>query len=80
MLITPRTYQLSQEDTDRWNRASDNVHLSPRFHTLIGWRADKAEAFRAYKMLLVHQSGYVRVGEVVRFALIYDINNDACTC
>ncbi|EED14192.1 lipase/serine esterase, putative [Talaromyces stipitatus ATCC 10500] len=71
MLITPRTYQLSQEDTDRWNRTSDNVHLSPRFHTLLGWRADKAEAIQAYKMLLVHQSGYVRVGEVVRYTLTY---------
>uniref|UniRef100_A0A093UWQ0 Putative lipase ROG1 n=1 Tax=Talaromyces marneffei PM1 TaxID=1077442 RepID=A0A093UWQ0_TALMA len=71
MLLTPRTYQLSQEDTGRWSRTSDNIHLSPRFHTLIGWRADKAEAVRAYKMLLVHQSGYVRVGEVVRYTLTY---------
>ncbi|OKL63337.1 hypothetical protein UA08_02114 [Talaromyces atroroseus] len=72
MLITPRTYQLAQEDrTDRWNRSSDNIHLSARFHSLTGWHADKAETERAYKMLLVHQSGYVRVGEVVRYTLTY---------
>lgn len=66
MLVTGRTYQLSQQDTDRWTGNSDSERLLHRFHTLSGWRADRAEALRAYKMLLVHQSGYVRIGEVVR--------------
>lgn len=64
MLITPRTYFLSQTP-DHGVQSYNNHH--PRFHSLTGWRADIVETQRAVEMLLVHQVGYVRVGEVVRF-------------
>jgi hypothetical protein len=68
MLITPRTYSLSQTP-DRGVRAYNDC--PPRFHSLAGWRAGIAEVRRAVEMLLVHQSGYVRVGEVVRFVPVH---------
>ncbi|KAL1980052.1 hypothetical protein VTN96DRAFT_4698 [Rasamsonia emersonii] len=68
MLITPRTYFLSQTP-DHGVQSYNNHH--PRFHSLTGWRADIVETQRAVEMLLVHQVGYVRVGEVVRYKLTY---------
>ncbi|PGH17532.1 hypothetical protein AJ79_01132 [Helicocarpus griseus UAMH5409] len=73
MLITPRVYQLSQ--------IPNNGSLSPSsypqsFHTLTGWDVEPAEYKRAAEMLLVHQVGSVRVGEVVRFTFTYTPSAD----
>ncbi|KAL1965421.1 hypothetical protein VTN77DRAFT_5677 [Rasamsonia byssochlamydoides] len=68
MLITPRTYILSQTP-DRGVQSYNDCY--PRYHSLTGWRADIVETRRAVEMLLVHQAGYVRVGEVVRYTLTY---------
>jgi hypothetical protein len=66
MLITPRTYVLSQTP-DGGVQSYDDCY--PRFHSLGGWRTDIVETRRAVEMLLVRQAGYVNVGEVVRFVL-----------
>lgn len=69
MLITPRTYQLAQ-NTNQWDLTRESDQQYPaRFRSLTGWQTDFADAQRAHKMLLVHQSGHVRVGEVIRFVL-----------
>jgi hypothetical protein len=65
MLITPRTYQLAQ-NTNQCDVARDQQYPA-RFRSLTGWQTDIADAQKAHKMLLVHQSGYVRVGEVIRY-------------
>ena len=67
MLITPRTYQLAQ-NTNQWDNARDQQYPA-RFRSFTGWQTDIADAQRAHKMLLVHQSGNVRVCEVIRFVL-----------
>ncbi|KAI2885441.1 hypothetical protein CBS147353_10488 [Aspergillus niger] len=42
-----------------------------RYHTLQGWRANATVASRAPEMLLIHQAGSVRVGEIIRYTLTY---------
>ncbi|KAH8689793.1 putative serine esterase-domain-containing protein [Talaromyces proteolyticus] len=75
MLITPRTYYLAQHSNQR--NSSDDRQYPARFHSLTGWHTtDGADAHRARKMLLVHQSGYVRVGEAVRYTLTYTPSSD----
>lgn len=59
MLITPRTYLASQ--TSQAPRAEG----PSRFHTLAGWR-QSSTAQANPEMLLVHQVGSVRVGEIAR--------------
>ncbi|EER44834.1 lipase/serine esterase [Histoplasma capsulatum H143] len=68
MLVTPRLYRLAQIP-DNGSRAPFSYH--PSFNTLTGWDVEPAEYERAAEMLLVHQVGSVRVGEVVRFTLTY---------
>jgi hypothetical protein len=63
MLVTPRTYRLSQTP-DRGVQSYHGYH--PTYHTLTGWRADRPESRRAAEMLLVHLAGSVRVGEIIR--------------
>lgn len=64
MLITPRVYQLAQTP----DRGAYEDHTRPRFHALTGWRNNPhVDLRRAAAMLLVHQAGSVRVGEVVRY-------------
>ena len=60
MLVVPRLYQLSQIP-DKGLR-DDTAH----FHALTGWRYNATDYRHAAEMLLVHQSGAVKVGEVVR--------------
>ncbi|KAM5463206.1 hypothetical protein MauCBS54593_007616 [Microsporum audouinii] len=73
MLVTPRTYRLSQTP-------SNGVTLSPEdhptFRTLRGWSVPPAETRRAAEMLLVHQAGSLKVGEVARYTLTYTPSTD----
>ena len=60
MLVSPHTYQQLHES-----------HKDPRAGTFrplqsVGWSVSLAATNRRQKMLLVHQVGSVRVGEVVR--------------
>ncbi|PYH92772.1 lipase/serine esterase [Aspergillus ellipticus CBS 707.79] len=69
MFISPRTYSASQTPDQGLGLASSENQ--PKFHTLEGWHADSTVASHASEMLLVHQAGSVRVGEVVRYTLTY---------
>ena len=62
MLLTPRAYHLSQ-DPDKGSSAlgSPFIKCSPSL------REQKAASRHFYQMLLVHQTGSVKVGEVVRY-------------
>jgi hypothetical protein len=64
MLITPRTYSASQ--TPDQVPAASRTEGAPRFYTLAGWRQSLAEENPTADMLLVHQTGSVRVGEIIR--------------
>lgn len=88
MLITPRTYKLSQiPDKDereldlrlatvptgpgariqhRTDSASSSGYLSSWADSPSAWGCSPREQRRAVEMLLVHQVGSVKVGEVVR--------------
>ncbi|OJJ35749.1 hypothetical protein ASPWEDRAFT_134166 [Aspergillus wentii DTO 134E9] len=65
MLITPRTYSTSQTPDRGFNPPTSENQLT--FYSLSGWCANSANA----EMLLLHQAGSVRVGEVVRYTLTY---------
>ncbi|KAJ5594564.1 uncharacterized protein N7459_000772 [Penicillium hispanicum] len=69
MLITPRTYSASQSSDQ--GAAVSRVDGAPRFYTLAGWRQRPVDARATPEMLLVHQVGSVRVGEVVRYTVTY---------
>jgi hypothetical protein len=61
MLLTARSYQLaSTPDKDSDTLASPYPRWSP------SWKERLAAQKHARKMLLVHQTGSVKVGEVVR--------------
>jgi hypothetical protein len=64
MLVTPRTYSLSQSP-DRGVDSYRGYH--PIYHSLTGWCGDRPELRRAAEMLLAHLAGSVRVGEVIRY-------------
>ncbi|KAJ0424514.1 putative serine esterase-domain-containing protein [Aspergillus carlsbadensis] len=74
MLITARTYSASQVP----DRILDSSGLGsrPRFRSLAGWKSEPAAAPQV-EMLLVHQTGSVRVGEVVRYTLTYKPADDS---
>jgi hypothetical protein len=64
MLFTPRVYQLASapdRDLEKTIAASPYIRLSP------GWRSQRFQQRQAQKMLLVHQTGNLKVGEVVRY-------------
>lgn len=63
MLVTPRTYRLSQTPDSGVSLAPE---AHPTFRTLRGWSVPPAETRRAAEMLLVHQAGSLKVGEVAR--------------
>ncbi|KAI9782577.1 MAG: hypothetical protein M1839_004821 [Geoglossum umbratile] len=63
MLLTPRTYELAQIPDRGLERSS------AAFGNLAARRCAK-------KMLLVHQTGSVKVGEVVRYTLTYTPSED----
>ncbi|CRG88725.1 Inositol hexakisphosphate and diphosphoinositol-pentakisphosphate kinase [Talaromyces islandicus] len=58
------------QNTNQWDVAR-NQQYPAKFRSLTGWQTDIADAQRAHKMLLVHQSGHVRIGEVIRYTLTY---------
>ena len=62
MLVTPRLYQLSQVR----DKGLSNDDDDPDFNALAGWWHNGEEYKQAAKMILVHQTGTVKVGEVVR--------------
>lgn len=64
MLITPRTYSASQ--TPDQGVPIRGAEGSARYYTLSGWRQRPEVTQPAPDMLLIHQVGSVRVGEVVR--------------
>jgi len=62
MLLTPRVYQLSQDpDKDSSALGTPFIKCSPSL------QEQKAASRHFYQMLLVHQTGSVKVGEVVRY-------------
>jgi hypothetical protein len=63
MLITPRTYSASQIPQGATSRAES----ASRYHTLAGWRQIPTESISGSEMLLAHQTGSVRVGEIARY-------------
>lgn len=67
MLLTPRTYSLAQTDT---RPGASYLLLTP------SQREIQAEEQRARKMLLLHQTGSVKVGEVVRYTVTYTPSED----
>ncbi|OOQ86771.1 putative lipase/serine esterase [Penicillium brasilianum] len=69
MLITPRTYSASQ--TPDQAAADSRTEGAPRFYTLAGWRQSPVEDNPTADMLLVHQTGSVRVGEIIRYTFTY---------
>lgn len=74
MLITPRLYGQLQNIQEGPNPGS----LGPL--PAIGWRVSQNTVNHRQKMLLVHQVGSVRVGEVVRyFGLLLEADSKADT-
>ncbi|CAG7931815.1 unnamed protein product [Penicillium olsonii] len=67
MLITARTYLASQTPDQGAIPSTER----PSYHTLSGWRENPVNARKATDMLLIHQIGSVRVGEVVRYTITY---------
>ena len=61
MLLTARTYQQLQFLEESSKRTGDH-HYQPA----IGWRISPREIRLWQEMLLVHQTGSVKIGEVVR--------------
>ena len=74
MLLTPRSYTSSQiPDTDE---QSPKTRTLPFFQQTRRFDEERALKREARKMLLVHQAGTVKIGEVVRYTLTYTPNND----
>lgn len=67
MLLNPNLYAASQTP-DREHFPFDNPNQY-RFLPVKGWRAVEKNVKQPAEMLLIHQAGSVRVGEVVRFVL-----------
>jgi hypothetical protein len=64
MLFTPRVYQLASapdRDLEQTVTASPYLRFSP------GWRTQRFLYRHAQKMLLVQQTGNLKVGEVIRY-------------
>ena len=62
MLLSPRLYTLSQTPDKGQRDVSPSQALS-----LTGWRRPTEDYRKAVIMLLLHQTGSVKVGEVVRY-------------
>ena len=74
MLITPRSYTASQvPDADE---ASPQTRTFPFFQQTRRFDEERVLKREARKMLLVHQAGTVKIGEVVRYTLTYTPSND----
>ncbi|KAL8786328.1 MAG: hypothetical protein Q9195_008255 [Heterodermia aff. obscurata] len=66
MLITPYTYRTLQVAEQDARRAGNH-----RYQPALGWRSSPHDLQRGQEMLLVHQTGSVKIGEVVRYTLTY---------
>ncbi|KIW08154.1 uncharacterized protein PV09_01087 [Verruconis gallopava] len=73
MLFTPRVYQLASAP-DR--NLEEIVTSSPYLRLSPGWRTLRFQRKHARKMLLVHQTGNLKVGEVVRYTVTYEPSSD----
>lgn len=74
MLLTPRSYISAQvPDT---NERSPKTREYPFFQQTRRFDEERALRSEARKMLLVHQAGQVKIGEVVRYTLTYTPNHD----
>ncbi|MCJ1226379.1 hypothetical protein MMC12_003029 [Toensbergia leucococca] len=71
MLITPRTYQQLQIAEQEFRTTGKFLH-----EPASGWQLSPHAIRRAQSMLLIHQVGSVRIGEVVRYTLTYTPSND----
>lgn len=69
MLITSRTYSASQIPDSGMVLSSGNRRH--KFKSFSGWHADPTSTEQGAQMLLIHQAGRVRVGEVARYTLTY---------
>ena len=65
MLFTPRAYQLASAP-DR-TTTEQTLTQSPYIRLAPGWRTQRFQQRHASKMLLLHQAGNLKVGEVVRY-------------
>ncbi|CAL8581501.1 hypothetical protein XPA_007190 [Xanthoria parietina] len=66
MLITPRTFQQLQS-LEKGSRIAGDFH----YRSVVGWQVSPDALRSAQRMLLVHQVGSVKIGEVVRYTLTY---------
>ncbi|KAJ5130186.1 uncharacterized protein N7515_006225 [Penicillium bovifimosum] len=67
---------ITSSDTALWTSQTLDLGAAPptersRFHTFSGWRTSPLELKEVTNMLLLHQVGSVRVGEVVRYTITY---------
>lgn len=74
MLLPPRSYRLSQL-RDQHTSESQIADFS-FFQQPSRIYAERHEQQRAARMLLIHQSGNVKIGEVVRYTVTYTPAND----
>ena len=61
MLVTPFTYRQFQKIEQDSRTAGDH-----QYQPVVGWRSTPRELQLRQAMLLVHQTGSVKIGEVVR--------------
>lgn len=74
MLLTPRSYLSSQvPDT---NEPTPKTREYPFFQQTRRVNEERALRREARKMLLVHQAGQVKIGEVVRYTVTYTPSHD----
>jgi hypothetical protein len=74
MLLTPHSYKQSQiPDTNERSPVSRQL---PFFQQTRRPHEERVLRHEARKMLLVHQAGTVKIGEVVRYTLTYTPSND----
>ncbi|KAF2644853.1 DUF676-domain-containing protein [Massarina eburnea CBS 473.64] len=71
MLLTPRTYRLAQTPDAGHTKA-----VTPYFLLTPSRKELRNEELRARRMLLLHQTGAVKVGEVVRYTVTYTPSED----
>ncbi|KAI9704521.1 MAG: hypothetical protein M1820_005595 [Bogoriella megaspora] len=71
MLLSPRTFKLAQIP----DRGSNRPILA-FFEDSSSWHETQKALYQARKMLLIHQSGSVKVGEVVRYTITYTPSTD----
>ncbi|KAI4213211.1 MAG: hypothetical protein LQ351_004157 [Letrouitia transgressa] len=71
MLVTPRTYQQLQI-LEQASKTAGDFH----YRSAVGWQVSPNSIRQARNMLLVHQVGSVKIGEVVRYTLTYTPSQD----